>query len=86
MGELQLGGGDGDVQLVLLRKKRNVLTEEAPDGLLQHPSSVRIFHLHPVGCYAMADTTAEVKGLIGRMEMRSELRLPEMRCLLVTLK
>lgn len=49
--------------------ERNALTEETdPDGLLKHPSSWWIFHLHLVGCCAMADTPAEMKGLIGRTE------------------
>lgn len=48
--------------------ERNVLTEETdPDGLLEHPSSC-VFHLHLVGCCAMADTPAEMRRFIGRTE------------------
>lgn len=46
------------------------LGETNPDSLLKHPSSSSccIFHLHLVGCCAMADTPAEARGFIGRTE------------------
>lgn len=52
-----------------LSVERNVLTEETdPVCLLQHPSPWCVFHLFLVGCCALADYSAEIKGFIGRTQ------------------